>query len=236
MEFIYAFTVLMVLSGFLFTIAAWKLYQVELLKKEMREKEKLENEVIDGLLELKKYSVVDDTSRVVSDSYGLLEVALTHDVSNITVISEEGLPIVSTLKDVDEIAAQISALYDFASKVLPNKLKKLSIKSDDEYVLIYSTVKNDIPCYIIIESKYELDSITEKRLERDIMYVLDEYLSDSTTDEDEEHDGIHIVKEFTNDDTNNNDKDGKENTDEIKDEHIEKRDDEKEESGTSIIK
>ena len=40
MEFIYAFTVLMVLSGFLFTIAAWKLYQVELLKKEMREKEK----------------------------------------------------------------------------------------------------------------------------------------------------------------------------------------------------
>ena len=229
MEFIYIFTLLMVLSGFLFALAAWKLYQLELLKKEMREKEKLENEVIDGLLELKKYSAAGDISTKASDSYDLLSVALMHDVSNITIISDEGLPIVSTLKDAEEISARFSALYDFALKILQDKLNKLFVKLEDKYVLIYPDVKNDIPCYIIIESKYELDSITEKRLARDILYVLDNYLSDSTNEDDEEYDGgtYIVAKEIANIDANNNEEESKEDK---------KEDNNEEESGVFIIK
>ena len=227
MEFIYIFTLLMVLSGFLFALAAWKLYQLELLKKEMREKEKLENEVIDGLLELKKYSASGDISTKASDSYDLLSVALMYDVSNITIISDEGLPIVSTFKDAEEISAQFSALYDYASKILPDKLNKLFVKLEDKYVLMYSAVKNDIPCYVIIESKYELDSVTEKRLAREIMYVLDNYLSESTDDEEEYEGGIYIVaKEIANIDTNNNEDESSED----------KKESNNEESGIFIIK
>ena len=232
MEFIYIFTLLMVLSGFLFALAAWKLYQLELLKKEMREKEALENEVIDGLLELKKHSAAGEVSTRASDSYDLLSVALMHDVSNITIISDEGLPIVSTLKDAEEISAQFSALYDFALKILPDKLNKLSVKLDDEYVLIYSAAaKNDISCYVIIESKYELDSVTEKRLAREIMYVLDNYLSESTDDEEEYDGGTYIVaKEIANIDANNNDNNEEESKEDKKEDNNE------EESDVSIVK
>jgi predicted regulator of Ras-like GTPase activity (Roadblock/LC7/MglB family) len=222
----------MVLSGFLFALAAWKLYQLELLKKEMREKEALENEVIDGLLELKKHSAAGEVSTRASDSYDLLSVALMHDVSNITIISDEGLPIVSTLKDAEEISAQFSALYDFALKILPDKLNKLSVKLDDEYVLIYSAAaKNDISCYVIIESKYELDSVTEKRLAREIMYVLDNYLSESTDDEEEYDGGTYIVaKEIANIDANNNDNNEEESKEDKKEDNNE------EESDVSIVK
>jgi len=182
---------MMVISGFLLGLAALKLYRMEMYRREQREKEQLENELIEGLLQLKKYTAAEAPS-VASDKYDLLEMALENDVSDITVADEEGLPIVSTLKDPDEDSAKYSALFQYINNSIASGLLKISIKCEDGYRHIIPIIKNDIPLYIIITSNVEIDSIGEKKLTKDILNTLDKYLSDSI-DEDGEYEGIHIV-------------------------------------------
>ncbi len=165
----------MVVSGFLLGFAALKLYRLEMYKKEQKEKEQLENEIIEGLLQLKKYTATE-TSSVASDKYDLLEIALENDVSDITVANEEGLPIVSTLKEPDEDSAKYSALFQHINNSIANGLLKVNIKCEEGYRYVIPIVKNNIPLYIIIKSKVEIDSINEKKLTKDILNILDKYL------------------------------------------------------------
>lgn len=192
MEPIYIFT-LMIMSGFLLGFAALKLYRREMHKREQMEKEQLENEIIEGLIQLKKYTAAE-TPSVASDKYDLLEVALENNITDITIANEEGLPLISTLKDPDEDSAKYSALFQYARDLIANNLLKINIRCEDNYNYIVPVVKNNIPLYIIIKSNVEIDSIGEKKLIKDILNILDKYLSESTEDEFKEYVGkTHIV-------------------------------------------
>ena len=184
------------ISGFLFTIAICKLYNLRNYIMKQKEKEQLENEVIEGLLELKKYSEqTSNPESKASDKYDLIELALENDLSDITIVSEEGLPIISTLRNPDELAAQYSALFEYAHNSEGiNNLQRMSIKSEDGYKYITSMVKNGIPLYFIISSKVRLDSITERILMKDVLQILDEYISENTDIEEEGITTTHIVK------------------------------------------
>ncbi len=165
----------MVVSGFLLGLAALKLYRMEQYRREQREKERLENEIIEGLIQLKKYTTAE-TSPVASDKYDLLEIALENDVSDIIIANEEGLPIVSTLKDPDEDSAKYSALFQYVNSSITNGLLKINIRCEDGYRYVIPIVKNNIPLYLIIKSNVEIDSIGEKKLTKDILNILDRYL------------------------------------------------------------
>ena len=184
------------ISGFLFTIAICKLYNLRNQMMEQKEKEQLENEVIEGLIELKKYSEQTQSSgSKASDKYDLIELALENDLSDITIVSEEGLPIISTLRNPDELAAQYSALFEYARNSEGiNELQRMSIKSEEGYKYITPMVKNGIPLYFIISSKVRLDSIIERILMKDLLQILDEYISENTDIEEEGITTTHIVK------------------------------------------
>jgi predicted regulator of Ras-like GTPase activity (Roadblock/LC7/MglB family) len=175
----------------------WKVYKLQQHIIKQNEKEQLENEVIEGLLELKKSSTPKKQEMYnASNEYELIELALENNLSDITIACEEGLPIISTIKNPDEIAAKYSALFEYARNNNGgiNNLQKISIKSEDGYKYIISIVKNGIPLYCIISSNIELDPINEKILIKGILNILDRYISENNNVEEEYEKTIHIVK------------------------------------------
>ncbi len=184
-------------SGFLGSIALWLLYEQRKKIKTMKEKELLEKEVIDGLLELKKYSISDDiTENKASKDYDLIELALEQDINDIIISSDEGLPILSTIKESDELAAETTALYKYASKYFKNNIDKILIKSGEEHQYIYKIIKNNIPVYIMLKSKIELEPVNEKMLLKDLSITIDRYIfKDGDYENDEYYESkTHIVK------------------------------------------
>lgn len=165
----------MSILGFFITFSVWKIYKLEKSRREQEQKEELENEIIEGLLELKKHTVKSNNKKL-SDKYDLLEIAFENDVLDITIANEEGLPIVSTLKDPDEDSAQYSALFQNVNKSLNSNLLKVSIKCEEGYRYILPIVKNNTSLYVIVSSNIEIDSINEKKLTKDILNILDRYI------------------------------------------------------------
>lgn len=165
----------MSILGFFITFSVWKIYKLKKSRREQEQKEELENEIIEGLLELKKHTVKSNNKKL-SDKYDLLEIAFENDVLDITIANEEGLPIVSTLKDPDEDSAQYSALFQNVNKSLNSNLLKVSIKCEEGYRYILPIVKNNTSLYVIVSSNIEIDSINEKKLTKDILNILDRYI------------------------------------------------------------
>jgi len=162
MELILIFIMFYVL-GFLIVLIIWKIYSIKKEKDKKIEKERFENEVINSLLELKKYTIKNLDVRKLSNKYDLIEVALENEVISITIASDEGLPILSTLKDPYEESAKYSAIFQNISKSLNNNPSRLSIEYDEGYyVHITPIIKYDNILYIIVKSNMEINTITEK--------------------------------------------------------------------------
>ena len=187
------------ISGFLIVVAMWKAYELQQQIKKEKEKEQLENEVIEGLIKLKKSSIPtpqkkQETSGA-SNKYDLIELALENDLLDITIACEEGLPVISTIENPNEIAAKYSALVEYAkNNVEESDLHRVSIKSEEGYKYIITMIKNDIPLYCIISSNIEFDPLNEKMLIKDILNILDEYISLDSDVEEESEKTVHIVK------------------------------------------
>ncbi|MBA2862007.1 hypothetical protein [Methanococcus maripaludis] len=141
-------------------------------KKE--EQDLLELEVIEGLQKLKTHAVSKNPEKA-SDTYDLLELALSHDLLDVTVVNEEGLTIISTLKDPEEVAGQYSGVFQTLNKIMGN-VEKTSIKSGDEYIYISTIEKNEMPFYIIANSYIEMDPIDEKELQNEVIGILGQYI------------------------------------------------------------
>ena len=90
-------------------------------KKDVKKEEKdmLELEVIEGLQKLKSQAVSKNPEKA-SDTYDLLEIALSHDLLDVTVVNDEGLTIISTLKDPEEVSGQYSGIYQTLNKIMGN--------------------------------------------------------------------------------------------------------------------
>jgi len=175
MEPILVFAVFYTL-GFLAVITSWKIYVIKKEKDEQIKKEQLENEIISSLLELKKYTTTNLDDERLSNKYDLIGIALENDVTNIIIVNDEGLPVLSTLENSDEYSAKYSALFQRICKLSKNKPSKVSIKYDEGYYIhILPMIKDDNKLYVIIKSNIEIDVITEKKLLFEISSVLDEY-------------------------------------------------------------
>jgi len=161
-------------AGFLSSF--YTLMKVKRSKKtsETEEHEKLELEVIEGLQKLKSHAL-SEKSKKASDKYDLLEIALSQDISDITVVNEEGLPIVSTLKDPEEVSGQYSGIFQTLNKIMGN-VSKASVKSGDEYIYISTIEKNGMPLYVIANSTIEMDPMEERELQSKVLGILDQYL------------------------------------------------------------
>ncbi|MBW9223630.1 roadblock/LC7 domain-containing protein [Methanothermococcus sp. SCGC AD-155-E23] len=162
--------------GLVLVIVGWYLYQLKKERERMLEKEKLEEEIVSSLLELKKYTTESIGEETLSDKFDLLEVALENDVSSITITSEEGLPIVSTIKDPEEIAANYSALFQQICRISKHIPKRISIKFEDYYIHIIPIVVDGVIFYAIVRSNFELEPVSEKKLIGDIVNVLEDYI------------------------------------------------------------
>ncbi|ABR54228.1 conserved hypothetical protein [Methanococcus vannielii SB] len=141
---------------------------------EVKEHAELELEVIAGLQKLKTRAISENPKKA-SDRYDLLEIALYHDILDITVVNEEGLPIVSTLMDPDDVSGQYSGIFQTINKVIGN-VSKASVKSGDEYIYISTIEKNEMPFYIIANSNIEMSPMEEKELQSKVLGILDQYL------------------------------------------------------------
>lgn len=161
--------------GFLGSVACWKLTKYYQHKNDKENFKELEEEVIEGLKKLKEYTAAKN-SRKASDEYDLLNIALDNELSDITIVNEEGLTIASTLKDPEEVAAQYSNIFQNVNNII-NNASKVIVKAGDEYVYITTIKKKDIPLYLIIHSNIEVDPISEKEIIKDILNVLDKYIS-----------------------------------------------------------
>ena len=175
--------ILFFIVGLFVGILIWKIYHIRKEMEKQAKKEQLENEIVDSFIELKKYTTLDvgtelDSEYIeLSNKYDLIEVALENDVVNITIANDEGLPVISTLKDPYEESAEYSALFQSVSKSLKNKPSKVSIEYDEgHYLYVKPVVKNDIKLYVIIRSNIELDPSSERKLTREVLNVLDEYI------------------------------------------------------------
>lgn len=166
------------LIGLILIMLGWYIYTTKKEKERLLEKEKLEDEIVNSLLELKKYTTesINVSDEKLSDKFDLIEVALENDVSSITIASEEGLPVVSTIGNPEEMSANYSALFQHTHKLSKNKPKRMSIKFEDYYIHILPIFKNDVSLYAIVRSNFELDPVNEKKLIKDILKVLDDYI------------------------------------------------------------
>jgi len=166
------------LACLILVILGWYIYTIKKEREKLLEKKKLEDEIVNTLLELKKYTTksIDVSDEKLSDKFDLIEVALENDVSSITISSEEGLPIVSTIRDPEEISAKYSALFQQICKISKSIPKKISIKFEDHYIHIVPIVKDGLTLYVIVRSNFELEPVNEKKLMRDILNILEEYL------------------------------------------------------------
>ena len=156
----------------------WYLYNIKKERERLLEKKKLEDEIVKSLLELKKYTAesIEVSDEKLSDKFDLIEVALENDISSITIASEEGLPILSTIKNPEEVSAKYSSLFQQIHKISKNTPKKISIKFEDYYIHIMPIVMNDLILYLIIRSNFELDPVNEKKLIRDILNILEDHI------------------------------------------------------------
>jgi len=145
-------------------------------KKDVKKEEKdmLELEVIEGLQKLKSQAVSKNPEKA-SDTYDLLEIALSHDLLDVTVVNDEGLTIISTLKDPEEVSGQYSGIYQTLNKIMGN-VEKTIIKSGDEYIYISTIEKNEMPFYIIANSYIEMEPIDEKELQNEVIGILGQYI------------------------------------------------------------
>ena len=162
--------------GLVLVIVGWHLYTLKKERERQLEKEKLEKEIVSSLLELKKYTTESIADESLSDKFDLLEVALENDVSSITITSEEGLPVVSTIRNPEEISARYSALFQQVFKMSKSMPKRISIKFEDYYIHIIPIVMNGLIFYAIIRSNFELEPVNEKKLISDILNVLEDYI------------------------------------------------------------
>ena len=163
--------------GFLAVLTTWRIYVIKKEKDKHMKKEQLENEVISSLLELKKYTTKSIGGEKLSDKYDLIGIALENDVTNIVIVNDEGLPVLSTLENSDEYSAKYSALFQSVCKLSKNKPSKISIKYDEGYYInILPMIKDNNRLYVIIKSNIEIDTITEKKLLFEVSGILEEYL------------------------------------------------------------
>ncbi len=165
----------MLFAGFLLGFAAFRVYKIKKEEEERKAREELEQEIIEGLIELKKYTT-PDIDGLASDKYDLLEVALENDISDVTIATEEGFPIVSTLKNPEEDAAKYSALFQYINNNILNDLLKINLKSENGYRYVIPIVKENEKLYIILKSNIEIDNISEKKIVKDILNLLDKYM------------------------------------------------------------
>jgi len=177
MDSIFLFLILF-LIGLVVIMLGWYIYTIKKEKEKLLEKEKLEDEIVNSLLELKRYTTesINISNEKLSNKFDLIEVALENDVTSITITSEEGLPIVSTIRNPDEISAKYSALFQRTHKLSKNKPKKISIKFENYYIHILPISINNVNTYAIIRSNFELDAVNEKKLIKDLLNVLEEYI------------------------------------------------------------
>ncbi|AEF95970.1 hypothetical protein [Methanotorris igneus] len=170
----YILFIISLISGFLGVILIWKTFENLNKSKIREERAKEEEEIIEGLKELKSY--IAPEQKKASKEYDLLEIAFEHDILDITIANEEGLPIASTLADSEELAAKYSGIYQYIKNFMKKDIVKVSIKDKDGYVYIISISKGNIPLYLIINTKIELSQFSEKSLLRKILPLLDKYL------------------------------------------------------------
>ena len=158
----------------------WYLYTIKKERERLLEKKKLEDEIVKSLLELKKYTAesIEVSDEKLSDKFDLIEVALDNDISSITIASEEGLPILSTIKNSEEISAKYSSLFQRIHKISKNMPKKISIKFEDHYIHIFPIVVDGHTLYLIVRSNFELEPVNEKKLIKDILNVLGDHMPD----------------------------------------------------------
>ena len=166
------------LIGLALVMVGWYIYNIKKGREKLLEKKILEDEIVSSLLELKKYTsenivIIDER---LSDKFDLIEVALENDVSSITITSEEGLPILSTIRDSEEVSAKCSALFQQTHKILKDEPKKMSIKFEDHYIHIIPIVVGGHILYVIVRSNFELEPVNEKKLIKDILNVLEDYM------------------------------------------------------------
>jgi len=166
------------LIGLILVMLGWYIYNIKKEKERLLEKKKLEDEIVSSLLELKKYTTesIDVSDEKLSDKFDIIEVVLENDVSSITIASEEGLPILSSIKDPEEVSAKYSALFQQIYKTSRNIPKKISIKFEDHYIHIIPIVVGGHILYVIVRSNFELEPVNEKKLIKDILNVLEDYI------------------------------------------------------------
>jgi predicted regulator of Ras-like GTPase activity (Roadblock/LC7/MglB family) len=152
---------------------------VELYYYKEREKKKtyrlIEMEIIENLKELKPY-VAPDEDREYTKEFDLVEIALTYDIEDIIVVSDEGLVIASTLKDAENVGAVGLGIFNYIKK-FHNNVKKIVIHKDEEYIHIYPLKFHDETLYVIIESKVMLEVLEEKEILMSICNVLEKYFA-----------------------------------------------------------
>ncbi|XRP97317.1 roadblock/LC7 domain-containing protein [Methanocaldococcus sp. 16A] len=150
-----------------------------------KEKEKkktyklIEMEIVENLKELKPY-VAPDESKEYTKEFDLVEVALSYDIEDIIVVSDEGLIIASTLKNAENIGAIGLGIFEYIKKFHDN-VKKIIIQKDDAYIHIYPLNLHGENLYLIIESKIMLDVLEEKEIIRKIYNVLEKYFANIET-------------------------------------------------------
>ena len=167
--------------GFLAVLISWGIYNIKKENDRQIKKEQFEDEIISSLLELKEYTTTNLEDGKLSNKYDLIGIALENDVTNIIIVNDEGLPVLSTLENSDEYSAKYSALFQRVSKLSKNKPSKVSIKYDDGYYInILPMVKDNNKLYVIIKSNIEIDTMTEKKLLFEVSNVLDEYFPSNT--------------------------------------------------------
>ncbi|HIP84858.1 MAG TPA: hypothetical protein EYH15_05155 [Methanothermococcus okinawensis] len=163
-------------TGLVLVILVWYIYNLKKERERELEKKKFEEEIVNSLLELKKYTTESISDEKLSDKFDLIEVALENDVSSITISSEEGLPIVSTIKNPERISAEYSALFQQILKISKRMPEKISIKFEDYYIHIIPIVVDGIILYAIVRSNFDLEPVNEKKLISDIRNVLEDYI------------------------------------------------------------
>jgi len=170
------FIIFLMVGIFLGIVLTWKLN----ISKSSHEEEISEEEIVESLSELKTYIVPEQ--KKASKEYDLLEIALEHDVSDITIVNEEGLPIASTLADSEELAAKYSGIYQYIKNSTNRDITKISIRDKNGYTYILSISKDGIPLYLIVTAKIEITSLSERTLLNRIMPLLDKYLGQNSED------------------------------------------------------
>ena len=134
------FFIVSLISGFSCAVLIWKLLEKK-VKEKMEHEIFNEDEIVEGLKELKTY-IAPPQQEKASKEYDLLELAIEYEVSDITIVNEEGLPIASTLADSEELAAKCSGVFYYIKKILGGDITKVEIKNPNKHIYIHPLLKD----------------------------------------------------------------------------------------------